>query len=141
MDAMLLVSRTLLAAVFVLAGVTKLLDPSGSRQALVNFGVPVRLGPSIGLLLPLAELVIAVALIPRPTAWWGALGAFTLLSLFVVGISVTLVRGKAPDCHCFGQLYSEPVGRSTLLRNIALAALAGFVLWQGREDPGASAVG
>jgi peroxiredoxin len=140
LDVVLLTSRLLLAVVFVLAGVTKLLDPSGSRQALASFGVPARLSPSIGLLLPLAELVVAVALIPRPTAWWGALGAFTLLSLFVIGIAVTLARGEAPDCHCFGQLYSEPVGRSTLARNIALAALAGFVLWQGWGDPGTSSV-
>lgn len=140
MDVVLLTSRSLLAVVFVLAGVTKLLDPSGSRQALISFGIPVRLNTSIGLLLPLTELVVAVALIPRPTAWWGALGAFILLSLFVIGIAVTLARGKAPDCHCFGQLYSAPVSRSTLVRNTALAALAGFVLWQGWEDPGASAV-
>jgi peroxiredoxin/uncharacterized membrane protein YphA (DoxX/SURF4 family) len=140
LDVVLLTSRLLLAVVFALAGVTKLLDPPGSRRALAGFGIPDRLGPAIGLLLPLTELVVAVALIPRPTAWWGALGAFFLLALFVTGIAVALARGKAPDCHCFGQLYSAPAGRSTLVRNIGIAALAGFVLLQGREDPGASAV-
>ena len=129
-----------MAAVFVLASVTKLLDPTDSRQALVNFGIPVRLAAPGGVLLPLAELTVAIALIPRTTAWWGALGALVLLLLFIIGMAVALARGKAPDCHCFGQLYSAPVGRSTLVRNIALACLAGFVLWQGWDDSGASAV-
>jgi uncharacterized membrane protein YphA (DoxX/SURF4 family)/peroxiredoxin len=133
----LLTLRLLLAVVFVLAGVTKLLDLPGSRKAVAGFGVPARLSAPVGLLLPIAELVVAIALIPRATAWWGALGAVIMLTLFVVGIAVSVARGKAPDCHCFGQLYSEPVGRSTLVRNVALAVLAGFVLWQG---PGTSAV-
>ena len=141
LDVVLLMARLGLTAVFLLASVTKLLDLPGSRQALASFGIPQRLTPSIGLLLPLAELVVAVALIPRWTGWWGALGAFILLTLFVIGIAASLARGKTPDCHCFGQLYSEPVGRSTLVRNVALAGLAGLVLWQGWGDPGSSVVG
>jgi peroxiredoxin len=140
LDVLLLTSRLLLVVVFALAGITKLLDVSGTRQALVSFGIPARLGKSVGITLPIAEFVVAIALIPRPTAWWGALGAVMLLSLFVVGISVALARGYAPDCHCFGQLYSAPVGRSTLVRNVALIAVAGFVLWQGWDDPGTSVV-
>jgi hypothetical protein len=31
---------------------------------------------------------------PATTAWWGAIGAFALLSLFVVGISINLARGR-----------------------------------------------
>jgi peroxiredoxin len=69
--------------------------------------------------------------LPASTAWWGALGALVLLSLFVVGISVNLARGRKPECHCFGQLHSAPVGWRTLARNGVLAAVAGFVLWEG----------
>jgi peroxiredoxin len=56
-----------------------------------------------------------------------------LLSVFVVGISINLARGRTPDCHCFGQLHSAPVGWNTLARNGVLAAVAGFVLWGGYE--------
>src|ERR671915_1984862 len=136
----LLIARLLLALVFVVAGIAKLADRTGSRQGLVGFGVPTALAIPLGILLPLAELAVAAALVPTSTAWWGALGALALLLLFVAGIGVNLARGRKPDCHCFGQLHSSPAGWSTLARNGALAALAGFVVWAGYDGVGPSAV-
>jgi hypothetical protein len=63
-----------------------------------------------------------------------------LLLVFVAGIGINLARGRKPDCRCFGQLHSAPAGWSTLLRNGALAAVAGFILLQGREGAGPSGV-
>ena len=60
-----------------------------------------------------------------------------LLSVFVVGISINLARGRKPECHCFGQLHSAPAGWKTLARNGVLAAVAGFILWAGYEGGGA----
>jgi peroxiredoxin/uncharacterized membrane protein YphA (DoxX/SURF4 family) len=137
-DIALLLARLLLAVVFILAGLAKLFDRAGSRQALIDFGVPSGLASALGVLLPLTELAVAIALVAGRTAWWGAIGALALLVLFVAGIGLNLARGRKPDCHCFGQLHSEPVGWSTLARNGILAAVAGFVVWQGRDDPGAS---
>jgi peroxiredoxin len=128
---LLLLGRLLLALVFTVAGVAKLSDREGSRQAIADFGVPSALAAPLGLLLPLAELAVAATLLPASTAWWGALGALALLSLFVVGITYNLARGRKPDCHCFGQLHSAPAGWKTLARNGVLAAVAAFVLWAG----------
>src|SRR5215212_2255168 len=142
MDAALLIARLVLAAVFTVAGVAKLLDLQGSRKAVIEFGLPAGLASPLALLLPLAELGVAVALIPASSAWWGAMGGLGLLLLFVVGISINLARGRKPDCHCFGQLHSAPAGWKTLARNGVLAAVAGFVLWAGYEggDAGPSAL-
>src|SRR5829696_7138910 len=137
MDAALLIARLVLAALFSLAGVAKLSDLKGSRKAITEFGLPAVLASPLALLLPLAELGVGAALIPASSAWWGALGALGLLLLFVVGISINLARGRKPDCHCFGQLYSAPAGWKTLARNGALAAVAGFVFWAGCEGGGA----
>jgi peroxiredoxin len=133
MDAALLIARLVLAGVFTLAGLAKLSDLKGSRQAIIDFGVPSAIATPLGLLLPLAELSVAATLLPASTAWWGALGALTLLSVFVVGISINLARGRKPECHCFGQVHSAPAGWMTLARNGALAAVAGFVLWESYE--------
>jgi len=123
---MLLVARVLLAGVFGIAGVAKLADRAGSRQALQDFGVPTVLASPLGILLPLAELAVAMALLLPSTAWYGSLPA--LLLLFVAGIGLNLARGRRPDCRGVGQLHSAPVDRSTLVRNAALAAAAGFRL-------------
>jgi peroxiredoxin len=136
----LLFARLLLAGIFAVAGVAKLADRQGSRQAIVDFGIPSTLAAPLGLLLPLAELAVAATLLPASTAWWGALGALVLLSVFVVGISINLARGRKPECHCFGQLHSAPAGWKTLARNGALAVVAGFVLWAGYNEAGPSAL-
>ena len=141
MEIVLLLARLLLASVFVVAGVAKLVDREGSRRAIADFGVPAPLTTPLGLLLPLAELVVAAALIPASTAWWGSAGALALLLLFVAGIGANLARGRKPECRCFGQWHSEPAGWNTLARNGFLAAVAGFVLWQGYDGAGPSAVG
>src|ERR1051325_1166089 len=140
MQTLLLSARLLLACVFGVAGAAKLADRAGSRQALIDFGVPRILAPTLEVLLPLAELVVAVALLPVASARYGALGALSLLLLFVFGIALNLARGRTPDCHCFGQLSSAPVGRATLVRNLALAAVAGSVVWYGWNNAGLSVV-
>ncbi|CAA9542834.1 MAG: hypothetical protein AVDCRST_MAG49-1038 [uncultured Thermomicrobiales bacterium] len=141
MDTALLLARLLLAAVFGVAGVAKLLDRAGSSQAMRDFGVPARFAGPLGVLLPVAELVVAVALLPTGLAWWGGLGAFALLVAFVAGIGANLARGRMPDCHCFGQLHSAPAGWPTLARNAGLALVALFIVGFGADDAGSSLVG
>src|SRR5258707_15778863 len=116
----LLIARLLLTGVFFVAGLVKLADRGGSQQALRDFGVPALLANPLGVLLPLVELAVAVALIPVISGWRGAIGALVLLLLFVVGITVNLIRGRTPECPCFAQLHSSPVGGPTLLRNLIL---------------------
>ena len=136
MEIALLTARLLLAAMFAVAGLAKLWDPAGSRQALIGFGLPAALATPLGRLLPLAELAVALALVPTISAWWGALGALALLLVFVAGIGYNLARGRRPECHCFGQWHSAPAGWSTLIRNLGLSAVAGVVVAFGRITPG-----
>ena len=131
MPFIVLLARGVLALVFVVAGLTKLADLSGSQAALRDFGVPATLSRPFGVLLPLAEVVVGVALLPAVSAWWAALGALALLLLFIAGIGYNLARGRTPDCHCFGQLHSAPAGWPTLIRNAVLAAGAGLIVWPG----------
>jgi methylamine dehydrogenase accessory protein MauD len=135
MDWIALLARLMLAAVFLIAAVGKLADRQGTRRALAEFGVPSRMAAPMVIVLPLVELAIAALLIAAASARWGALAALGLLGLFIAGISISLAHGRKPDCHCFGQLHSAPIGRSTLVRNGFLAAAAGVVLWQGGESP------
>jgi thiol-disulfide isomerase/thioredoxin len=121
-------ARILLAAVFVVAAVAKLADLEGARRAAGDFGVPPRLAGGLAPALAIAELAVAALLIPGSTAVVGAAAALALLLLFSGAIGVSLARGRAPDCHCFGRLHSAPAGRGTLARNGALASLAAFAL-------------
>jgi uncharacterized membrane protein len=61
---------------------------SDPKQAFRNFGVPSILVRWFGPLLSLAELVIAIALIPEATAWWAACASCVIFVLFTAGISL-----------------------------------------------------
>jgi uncharacterized membrane protein YphA (DoxX/SURF4 family) len=64
MDTALLIASLALAGVFLVAGLSKLADGPGSRQALMDFGVQAPLK----ILLPLAKLDVATTLIPAGSA-------------------------------------------------------------------------
>lgn len=136
----LLVARLALFGVLGIAGVAKLADPVGSLKALVDFGVPGWLARPFAILLPIVELALAAALLTAGSAWLGSIGALVLFLLFISGIAANIALGRRPDCHCFGQLYSAPVGWMTLARNAMLAVVAGFVVWGGRSNSGPSTV-
>jgi thiol-disulfide isomerase/thioredoxin len=130
----LLLARIVLSALFLLAGIAKLADLPGSRKSLEDFGLASWLAKPFGFLLPLVELTVGILLLTSRGAWWGACVAVGLLLIFIAAISFNLVLGRAPDCHCFGQLHSKPVGWSTLLRDALLTAMGVFILWQGRAN-------
>src|SRR6476661_5582030 len=141
MDIVLLLARLFLAGVFALSGITKLMDPDGSRKAVAGFGVPERYAMAGGIALPIAELAIALLLLPVSTAWWGALAALLLLAAFIAGIVYNLRRGNTPDCHCFGKIHSEPIGTATLVRDGIFAAVSLFIVAFGWSDAGTSTIG
>ena len=65
MDTARLIASLALAGVFLVAGLSKLADRQGSRQVLMDFGVPVPLASPLGiLLLAEADLAVAATLIP-----------------------------------------------------------------------------
>ena len=134
----LLLIRLVIAAIFGVAAVGKFLDLEGSEKAVKDFGVPEDLAKPFSIALPVAELIIAVLLLPVSTAWFGAVGAFLLLLIFIAGMLWQMAKGNAPDCHCFGQIHSEPVSAKSLLRNAVFALLAFVLVLQGNENQGAS---
>lgn len=138
MEVFLLLIRLFLAAIFLLAGVGKLMDLEGSEKAVKAFGTPAEFAKTFAIALPFAEIVFAVCLLFTGTAWLGAIGALILLLSFIGGMIWQLAQGNAPDCHCFGAIHSEPVSRKSLIRNIVFAILALFLVAQGRENQGLS---
>jgi peroxiredoxin/uncharacterized membrane protein YphA (DoxX/SURF4 family) len=138
MDILLLLIRIFLFGIFAVAGVGKLMDLKGSEKAVKDFGVPEDFAKSVSIALPIAELLLALLLLPVSTAWFGAFGAFLLLAAFIGGMVWQISKGNAPDCHCFGAIHSEPVSKKSLIRNGVFAALALFLVLQGWGNQGLS---
>jgi peroxiredoxin/uncharacterized membrane protein YphA (DoxX/SURF4 family) len=136
MENLLFVLRVLLIAIFGVAGFAKLYDLSGSKKAVEGFGVPGELARPLGVLLPILEIAIALSLVFVQTSWFGAIAAAGLLSIFIAGMSWQWSQGNAPDCHCFGQVHSEPVSPKSIIRNVVFIIPAIALIIAGRENQG-----
>ena len=136
MELVLLLIRLILFGVFALAGIGKLLDLQGSAKAMRAFGTPDEFAKTFAIALPFAEIVFAFCFLFTGMSWVGAIGALLLLLTFLGGMLWQIYQGKAPDCHCFGQIHSEPVGKKSLIRNIVFAVLALVLIAQGRDRQG-----
>ncbi len=134
----MLLIRLFLGAIFALAGIGKLLDLNGSEKAIKDFGVPVDLAKPFSVLLPVGEIFIALLLLFVQTSWLGAIGGFLLLLVFIGGMLIQMAKGNAPDCHCFGQIHSEPVSAKSLIRNAVFATLAFVLIVSGQDNQGLS---
>jgi peroxiredoxin/uncharacterized membrane protein YphA (DoxX/SURF4 family) len=128
----LLLARMLLAGVFLIAGLAKLADRDGVRRMVVEFGSPVSLAAPLAWALICAELGAAVELLLGPSARVGGLAALALLIGFAAAVTISVTRGRRPECHCFGRQHSSEAGWSTVARNMLLAIVAGFVAADGR---------
>ena len=140
MEVFLLILRITLAAVFGVAGIAKLFDPAGLEKAFGDFGVPRLVAKPMVYLLPMFELAIAGLLLFESTSWSGAIGATGLFVLFTAGMLYQMAKGNAPDCHCFGQIHSEPIGVTSVGRNVLLLILSAFLIIQGQDAQGLSLV-
>ena len=136
MEVVLLIIRLVLFGILAVAGFAKLLDREGSEKAVRAFGTPDAFVKTFAILIPIAELIFAFCLLFVTYSWIGAAGALLLLVTFIGGMLVQMVKGEAPDCHCFGQIHSEPVGPKSLVRNIMIGVLPVLLLVSGRESQG-----
>lgn len=120
-------ASAVLAAVFLTAAASKLIDRKRSRASVVAFGVPARAAePALWLLIG-SEAAIAGALLVDRLRVVGAAGAVTVLGILTAAATANLVRGRTPECACFGRLTRGRIGWSTVARNALLATIAADV--------------
>jgi len=138
MELTLLLLRLVFFGIFALAGIAKFLDLKGSVKAFKEFGIPEPLAKPSSIALSVFEILIAFLFLSVETAWYGAIAAASLLLLFIGQMIYQRAKGNAPDCHCFGQLHSAPVGRISIARNIVFGALAVYLVSRGPTGQGMS---
>jgi uncharacterized membrane protein YphA (DoxX/SURF4 family) len=132
--------RIVIAVVFLLAAVPKILDPLEFAKAIANYKVYM---PVVGydyiylvaIVLPSLELVAAVALfLPR----WkraGSLICGAMLLMFIVLIGQAVLRGLNIDCGCFGSgkvahALAQKVGVEKILEDVAWLLMCVFIYWR-----------
>lgn len=91
-----------LGVFFIVAALPKIADPPGFAHMIYNYRLlPGPLVNLAALTMPWAELLMGVALICGIWRRTAATLVGVLLAIFIVAISVNLLRGNAIDCGCF----------------------------------------
>jgi len=126
-------TRLGLAAVWIVSGVIKLLDPGQTYLAVKAYDVlPTAMIGVVADALPLVELCLGVLLLVGIGVRLNAALSAALLLVFVAAVSQAWMRGLAVDCGCFGgggEVATDDTryGRE-LLRDAAFLALAGWLV-------------
>ena len=116
-----------LAGVLVSSGLFKLKDRAGAEANVAGFTViPQTLVRPIALGLPIVELLLGIGLLVTSGHAFlvVAAAALALMVAFTALVILTLSRGEAPACHCFGAVSTQPISKSTVARNLSFTALA-----------------
>ena len=136
-----------LGAIFVAAALPKIADPPSFAHMIYNYRIlPAGLINISALIMPWVEIVAGLCLIlgiwVKPARWIIA----AMLAVFMVAITVNLLRGNAIDCGCFdlsaaGKTYEERIRDMwlVLVRDAGMLLMIAQMAWAERTR-GARAV-
>ncbi len=96
--------RLVLSAVFVYAGVIKVIDPQSFADSVASFKIlPSPLIGPTALSLPPMEIVVGVLLLIGRYKRQAAASIFALGTVFAIALVQAIFRGLEVDCGCFGE--------------------------------------
>lgn len=129
------VSRIVLAAVLLLAGILKLQDNTLLFESVAYITwLPVWLKLWIVDLLPWIEILLAVLLLIR----WQEKIVLPVVEMVFIGFLGYAIHGTATgmegDCGCFGELLGSTFGPDMIIRNAVFVVMAGFLFWKPTMD-------
>lgn len=128
------VSRIILAAVLLLAGVLKLQDNTLLFESVAYITwLPVWLKFWIIDLLPWLEILLAILLLLR---WQEKIVIPVVVVVFIGFLGYAIygtLTGVEGDCGCFGELMDSSFGATMIIRNALFAGLAGFLFWKPKN--------
>jgi len=129
LDAIGTIFRLGLAAVWLISGAIKAVDPNGTYAAVRAYQVlPIGLVGPVAAVLPFLELAFGVlVLVGIGTRLMGVLSGLLLL-VYIAGVVQSAARGLTIDCGCFGGGGQVAAGQThytqEILRDIGFLVLA-----------------
>lgn len=125
---LLLISRILLAFVFIFAGIEKIADPAGFSDSIDNYRLLPLFSVNIfAIILPWIEFIAGLFLLFGIKVRENSFIISVLLGIFIIAIFISLLRGLNIDCGCFGTVNGSKVGVYKIVEDLILLAL-GYLL-------------
>ena len=129
-----------LGIIFVVAAWPKIVDPPSFAHMIYNYRIlPAGLINISALTMPWVEIVVGLCLIlglwVKPARWIVA----AMLVVFIIAISINLMRGNAIDCGCFdtsaaNKTYEERIRDMwiVIIRDIGMLLMIAQMAWAER---------
>lgn len=129
--------RILLGLVFLLYGLDKIPHPDDFARAIANY----KLLPDVfinllAVVLPWVEVACGLLLLSGQWVRSAALVSAFLLVVFVIAVSVTLVRGLDISCGCFNTNEGRRIGLKLLGEDLLLLVMSFALILKGRDRVG-----
>jgi putative oxidoreductase len=127
-----LLLRVAIAALFLFAAITKLVDPSSFAEQIANYQLtPWPATAVLSVFLPALELCVGISLLLGRWESGALVWVAILLTIFSGALLSAIVRGLSIDCGCFGRSIENTGTLWPLIRNLVLLVVTGF-LWFSR---------
>jgi uncharacterized membrane protein YphA (DoxX/SURF4 family) len=136
-DVIGVLARFGLAAVFLVSGLLKAVDPDQTYVAVRAYDVLPDAGVEVvAALLPWVEIALGLLLLAGVGTRLVAVLSAALLLVFVAGVTQAWARGLSIDCGCFGGGGAVDPGETTygqeLLRDAGFLLMAGWLIARPR---------
>jgi copper chaperone CopZ len=120
-----------MAGFFIVFGAFKLLDVPAFANSYARYDIIAKAFKPWGYAYPFVELALGFAFLfwfeMRAAAW-----AALILSLIgAVGVVQSVMRKETIQCACLGTVFKLPMSTVTIIENLGMAAMAGWMLFVG----------
>lgn len=145
-DTVGLLARLVLAAVYLISGYLKAVEPAETRVAVKAYQlIPDEMAEIVASILPYAEIAVGlILLIGLATRLGAALSALMMIA-FLIGVISAAARGLKIDCGCFGGGGAVDAGETAyteeILRDTGLLILSIYLMIRPRSYLSVDALG
>jgi len=131
--------RIVLGFVFIFAAISKASEPEEFARAIANYKLlPIFLINILAIILPWIELCAGILLVFGISEKENSAILSGLLLVFIIAITISLIRGLNIDCGCFGTTGGTKLGIQKLLENFGLLLLGLILIKYGSKSPSLS---
>ena len=124
-----LVLRLFLGGLFVFASWHKVIEPSGFAMSVRGYKIiPFAYSNLFALVMSWSELIAGIMLILGIFTRKAAGAIAILLVMFIVAITLVVVRGMTVDCGCFSSEGGSSASWLLIVRNVALLAASYLIM-------------
>jgi uncharacterized membrane protein YphA (DoxX/SURF4 family) len=129
--------RILLGLVFLLYGLDKISQPDVFARSIANYRIlPEVFVNLMAVVLPWVEVLCGLLLISGQWIRSAALLSGFLLAVFVIAVSITLVRGLDIRCGCFNTNAGRKVGMKLLGEDLLFLGMSFVLVLKARDRVG-----